>query len=410
MNREIAAERRQAPRVDARLPLQLTEPDTRLVVTTESLDLSRNGIACRTGEYLAPLSKVAVTVILPPFGNLSRASRSLRAEGVVVRCEAAAQPNGADGDREYDLACCFTALEPDARNLLDAFVAWRLLRSVRSEEPRPSASHGSGHGGSAARTTGGRFGSRPRGRGRPTGGPRHGSGGGYRDARGGHAGHGGREGARSERGYDPRRSRESGAGAPRGERGRPPRGRGSYGGGHAGPAGHSDTARPHGERRRSEGGGGYRERPQREGHGDRPHRGERGPREAREGRSSEPGRGGRPPRGRGRFSSGRPTEGRQGGREGGRQGGRERGGRPPRGRGRPGGSFKRSGPGEARSPEGRAPRDHQGHRAHEGERTERERPERGEGGGREERNPRWGRRPSRGRTSPPARRDDPESR
>src|SRR5262245_59475953 len=114
VNRETTAERRIAPRVDARLPLQLTEPDTRLVVTTESVDLSRNGIACRTGEYLAPLSKVAVTVILPPFGNLSRASRSLRAEGVVVRCEQAGGPNGADsGEREYDLACCFTALEPD---------------------------------------------------------------------------------------------------------------------------------------------------------------------------------------------------------------------------------------------------------------------------------------------------------
>ena len=81
-----------APRVDARLPLQLTEPDTRLVVTTESLDLSRNGLACRTSQYLAPLSKVAVTVILPPFGNLSRASRSLRAEGVVVR-----EPDPDDG-------------------------------------------------------------------------------------------------------------------------------------------------------------------------------------------------------------------------------------------------------------------------------------------------------------------------
>jgi hypothetical protein len=137
VNRMTSVERRAAPRVDARLPLQLTEPDSRLVVTTESIDLSRGGIGCRTSEYLAPLSKVAVTIILPPFGTLSRASRSLRAEGVVVRCElTSAAGDEAPADPEYDLACCFTALEPDAKNLLDAFVAWRLLRSVRVTEER----------------------------------------------------------------------------------------------------------------------------------------------------------------------------------------------------------------------------------------------------------------------------------
>jgi len=137
VNRMTSVERRIAPRVDARLPLQLTEPDSRLVVTTESIDLSRGGIGCRTSEFLAPLSKVALTIILPPCGTLSRASRSLRAEGVVVRCEPAPSAAGEPAaDPEYDLACCFTALEPDAKNLLDAFVAWRLLRSVRIVEER----------------------------------------------------------------------------------------------------------------------------------------------------------------------------------------------------------------------------------------------------------------------------------
>src|SRR5262249_18876538 len=267
--REPPADGRIARRAAPRLPLQLTEPDTRLVVTTESVDLSRNGLACRTGEYLAPLSKVAVTVILPPFGNLSRASRSLRAEGVVVRCEPTAQADGPDTEREYDLACCFTALEPDARNLLDAFVAWRLLRSVRTEEPRPSASSrgSSGHVAHGRGAPRGRFGQRPRQGGR-TAGPRQGRGD-YRGSRGG--GHGGREGTRHERGGGHGYSRgQRGQGYSRGERGRPSRhprqGRG-------GP-GYVGSDRPRVERPYEESSHGGERR-----HGDRPHRGHQGPRE-----------------------------------------------------------------------------------------------------------------------------------
>jgi len=380
VTRETTAERRIAPRVDARLPLQLTEPDTRLVVTTESVDLSRNGIACRTAEYLAPLSKVAVTVILPPFGNLSRASRSLRAEGVVVRCEQAGQANGAETDREYNLACCFTALEPDARNLLDAFVAWRLLRSVRSEEPRAS-SHGAGgmgHGRSAVR---GRFGTRPRQGGARQGGARHSSSG-FRGPRGGQ---GSREGARHERGqgYDTRRSGEG-----RGERGRPRHGRPDREASRRGPG----QGRPRGERP-------YGER----SHGDRPHgerghggeRGERGHRGhaggSREGQSRESGPRDRPRRGR--FRNDRR-----------RQGGEGRGDRGPRGRGphgprREGGTRERPRYDEASS-ETRELRQ----RTHEGQ--EREASGRGE---REEKRAGWGRRPSR-RTNPRGRGDDSEPR
>jgi hypothetical protein len=404
VTRDTAAERRSAPRVDARLPLQLTEPDTRLVVTTESLDLSRNGLACRTGEYLAPLSKVAVTVILPPFGNLSRASRSLRAEGVVVRCEQTPQPDGEAADREYDLACCFTALEPDARNLLDAFVAWRLLRSVRSEEPRMSSSHGSsGHAAHGRGAPRGRFGQRPRQGGRPSG-PRQGRGD-FRGTRGGGSGSGGgREGGRHERGqgYGPRRSGEGGYDRPRGERGdRRDRGRPSR---HPrqgrGETGYVGSDRPRVERpyeERSQGG---------ERRGDRRERGHSGSRETRghdarghesRGHDSprhESGRGERPARGRFRGEKGR-------------------GDRRPRGRSRPGGSHERSsaergrreGPHPAGEREFRPRTTHsEGH-----ERPERETTERGEGSAREEKRGTWGRRPAR-RTSTHPRRDDSETR
>lgn len=140
MNRREMQERRTTPRVGARLPIQLSESETSQLVTTESMNLSKSGISCRSSEFVAPLSKVDLTMILPPFGNLTKASRVLRAEGVVVRCEPVLEEETGEKTSEFDLACYFTTLEEDSRNLLDAFVAWKLLRTARAEEERTAAS------------------------------------------------------------------------------------------------------------------------------------------------------------------------------------------------------------------------------------------------------------------------------
>jgi hypothetical protein len=91
------------------------------LVTTESLNISRGGVHCESDEYLAPLSRVALTVVLPAF-RAGVAPRVLRTEGIVVRSEALAPVRGR---KRWQLACCFTSLDTDARALLDAFVAWR---------------------------------------------------------------------------------------------------------------------------------------------------------------------------------------------------------------------------------------------------------------------------------------------
>jgi hypothetical protein len=57
-----------------------------------------------------------------------------------VRCEPVPTEDPADEASEFDVACSFTTLEPEARNLLDAYVAWKLLRSARADEERASAS------------------------------------------------------------------------------------------------------------------------------------------------------------------------------------------------------------------------------------------------------------------------------
>ena len=133
-------ERRTAPRVGAQLPIQLIAGDSDQLITTESMNLSKSGISCETMEFVAPLSKVALTLILPKFGNLTKSSRILRAEGVVVRCEPVRSWDSESlpeaSDRLYEIACYFTSVEEESRNLLDAFVAWKLLRGLHSGEER----------------------------------------------------------------------------------------------------------------------------------------------------------------------------------------------------------------------------------------------------------------------------------
>jgi len=132
MPKRSASDKRQHPRFEARLAMQLAEETLgEALVTTESLNISRGGVYCESAEYLAPLSKVALTVVLPAFGTTQR-PRVLRTEGVVVRCEGLVALRGR---KRYQLACCFTGLDTDGRTLLDEFITWRALRSRRVSAP-----------------------------------------------------------------------------------------------------------------------------------------------------------------------------------------------------------------------------------------------------------------------------------
>ena len=129
---------RRHPRVEARLAMQLAEESLGdALVTTESLNISRGGVYCESAEFLAPLSRVALTVVLPPFGAAGR-SRVLKSEGVVVRCE---NMPPLRGRKRYQLACCFTGrrdLQTDCTTL--ASMSARRCAANLSGMPPPSIS------------------------------------------------------------------------------------------------------------------------------------------------------------------------------------------------------------------------------------------------------------------------------
>ena len=128
-------ERRQSTRADASLSMRLEgyPDDGELTqIVTESQNISASGVYCSSPHYLAPLSKVALTIVLPNQKSTQGSQRLLKCEGIVVRCQAAgsrAKPLG------YDLACSFIGLEARHRVLLDDFVAWRNVQALRSIAP-----------------------------------------------------------------------------------------------------------------------------------------------------------------------------------------------------------------------------------------------------------------------------------
>ena len=120
-------ERRKSPRIPAKLAMQVSgQPDTS-VLTTESINLSSSGIQFGSRVFLSPLTKVALTLLLPPFGRRLRRERMLQCEGVIVRCE---ERMGTGQKLRYELACYFTDLADPDRELIEQYVVWRTIRRI----------------------------------------------------------------------------------------------------------------------------------------------------------------------------------------------------------------------------------------------------------------------------------------
>src|SRR5512140_683615 len=130
MTNEVS-ERRKSPRIDARLALQVEKKIkgcSERPATTESLNLSSNGLYCHVRSFIAPATKVALTLLLPSFGRAGKKTQVINCEAVVVRCqEDVSDPNN------YELACSFTDVRKEDRQLIEEYIGWRLMRDLIDE-------------------------------------------------------------------------------------------------------------------------------------------------------------------------------------------------------------------------------------------------------------------------------------
>jgi hypothetical protein len=124
------SERRKQPRADARLSMRVEghQEAGATQVVTESQNISASGVYCTSSHFLAPASRVALTLVLPKLPGGRGAKELIKCDGIVVRCE----PSARKGDKSFELACMFSGLDERRRELLDEFVTWRNLQSLRA--------------------------------------------------------------------------------------------------------------------------------------------------------------------------------------------------------------------------------------------------------------------------------------
>jgi hypothetical protein len=110
-------DKRRHPRISQRVRVQSLSRDA---VELETIDVSVGGLRCTSPQFIPPMTKMALSMVLPSTpGHAGNGQQMVQGEAVVVRTEpatAAAQPvNGG-----YRVALFFSRMDdPDRKILLD---------------------------------------------------------------------------------------------------------------------------------------------------------------------------------------------------------------------------------------------------------------------------------------------------
>ena len=126
------SERRTSERADAKLSMRVEggrAEGASAHIVTETQNISSSGIYCHSSHFLAPLSKVQLTIVLPKVPGNAAPQQLLKCDGIVVRCD---QRPGKKSETSYELACMFAGLDSLVRERIEEFVAWRNLQSLRA--------------------------------------------------------------------------------------------------------------------------------------------------------------------------------------------------------------------------------------------------------------------------------------
>lgn len=112
-------EKRRHPRVQDRLTLRSSSSDDGVAEMTTT-NLSLGGAQVITHRFLPLMTRVAITLHLPPQDADEARPRPLKAEAVVVRIE---PPIPETGSRAYQMALFFSRMEPPDRTALARYLS-----------------------------------------------------------------------------------------------------------------------------------------------------------------------------------------------------------------------------------------------------------------------------------------------
>lgn len=107
-------ERRRAARIAQNIPLKLSSADSDFV--TETKNVSASGAYCRVDQYIEPMTKLDIQLLLPIRKGSEVTTIKVSCCGVVVRTESAPNDDG------FDTAIFFNDIGPQEIAILKEFV------------------------------------------------------------------------------------------------------------------------------------------------------------------------------------------------------------------------------------------------------------------------------------------------
>jgi hypothetical protein len=122
-------EKRRHPRIENNIPLKISTEDVDLV--TETKNISCSGAYCWVNKFLEPMTKMAVTLLIP-FKKVGKATtKKIVCGGVVVRTE---NIPGGDG---FNTAIFFNDIHPrDTRFLAEYVQNMIIIKDVAAKKPQ----------------------------------------------------------------------------------------------------------------------------------------------------------------------------------------------------------------------------------------------------------------------------------
>lgn len=112
-------EKRKYPRVTDRLTLRSSSLDHG-VAEMCTANLSLGGAYVSTGRFLPPMTRVEITLHLPPDDGVDTRPRAVKAEAVVVRTE---PPRPSSESGVYEMALFFSRMEHQDRSALARYLS-----------------------------------------------------------------------------------------------------------------------------------------------------------------------------------------------------------------------------------------------------------------------------------------------
>jgi hypothetical protein len=115
-------ERRGAVRIPAQLAMEIriNDVDTARV---ESLNVSANGVYFSSDTYIPVLTRLDITLDLPPGEPSDKPGDKVVCTGVVVRTE---PEDEIPGTSQYQIACYFTSIDEADKETLESYILKQL--------------------------------------------------------------------------------------------------------------------------------------------------------------------------------------------------------------------------------------------------------------------------------------------